>query len=197
MEYWLVEILRHILTALATSAVLYVLLRQSKRPPTREVAGNVVLRQPPFYRVLGLVSAGIGTVMLVGTLLSFDWVRLRYEAHEQIGFGFAMLGALLFGGLSVPILRASATTITLTPLGVASNGPREQHTFLLWPDIVAVRYNAFTYELKIATPRASIRAGRYLIGFDYLVAELMRRLPLTPAQMGLPAEGHPGRSASQ
>lgn len=187
MENWFVEILRHLLTALATSAVLYVLLRQSKRPPTREVVGNVVLRQPPFYRVMGLVSAGIGMVMLVGTLLSFDWARLRYDAHEQIEFGFAMLGALLFGGLSIPILQASATTITLTLLGMASNGPRGQHTFLLWSDIIVVRYNAFTYELKIAAPRASIKAGRYLVGFDQLVAELMHRLYLTPAQMGLPA----------
>jgi len=150
------------------------------------VAGGVVLRQPPLYRGLGLVSAGCGAVMLIGTLLSFDWARLRYDAHEQIGFGCAMLGALLFIGLSVPILQASATVLTLTKLGVASSGPRGQHTFLLWRDITAVRYNAFTYELKIATSQASIKAGRYLVGFDQLVAELTRHLHLTPAQMGLP-----------
>lgn len=131
MESWFIEALRHIPTALATSAVLYVLLRQSKRAPARDVAGAIVLRQPPFYRVLGLLSAGIGVVMLVGALLSFDWVRLGYDAHEQAGFGFAMIGALLFCGLSVPVLQASATTLTLTPLGVASSGPRGQHTFLL------------------------------------------------------------------
>lgn len=185
MENWYVEALRHVLPALTTSAILYVLLRQSKRVPARDVVGSVVLRQPPLYRVLGLVSAGIGVVMLVGTLLSFDWARLRYDAHEQIGFGFAMLGALLFGGLSVPILQASATALTLTPLGMASTGSRGQHTFLLWQDITAVRYNAFTYELKISTPQASIKAGRYLVGFDELVVELTRRLHLTPTQMGL------------
>jgi hypothetical protein len=167
--------------------VLYVLLRQSKRAPMREMTGGFVLRQPPFYRAIGLVSAGIAAVMLVGTLLSADWAHLRYNAHEQIGFGFAMLGALLFGGLSVPILHASATTLTLVPLGVASSGPRGQHTFLLWPDITTVRYNHLTHELKIATPQASLKAGRYLVGFDYLVAELARHLRLTPAQMGLPA----------
>jgi hypothetical protein len=183
MESWFIEALRHILTALATSAVLYVLLRQSKQAPARDVAGAIVLRQPPFYRVLGLLSAGIGVVMLVGTLLSFDWVHLRYDAHEQVGFGFALLGALLFCGLSVPVLQASATTLTLTPLGVASSGPRGQHTFLLWHAITAVRYNAFTYELKISTPQATIKAGRYLVGFDLLVAELALRLRLTPAQM--------------
>jgi hypothetical protein len=185
MEPWFIEALRHILTALATSAMLYVLLRQSKRMPARDVAGSVVLRQPPFYRVLGLVSAGLGMVMLVGTLLSFDWVRLRYDAHEQLGFGFAMLGALLFIGLSIPMLQASATIITLTPLGVASRGPRGQHTFLLWQYITSVSYNAFTHELKISAPQASIKAGRYLIGFDRLVDELTRRLHLTPSQMGL------------
>ena len=187
MESWFVEIIRHVLTALVTAAVLYVLLRQSKRPPAREMTGSVVLRQPPFYRVLGLLSAGIAVVLLVGTLLSADWARLRYDAHEQLGFGGALVGALLFGGLSLPILHASATTLTLTPLGVASSGPRGQHTFLLWPDITAVRYNHLTHELKIATPQASLKAGRYLVGFDYLVAELARRLRLTPAQMGIPA----------
>jgi hypothetical protein len=186
MESLLTEVIRHILTALATSAVLYVPLRQSKRMPVREVAGGIVLRQPPLYRVLGLVSAGIGAVLLVGTLLSFDWARLRYDAHEQLGFGGAMLGALLFIGLSVPILQASATSLTLTALGVASSGPRGRHTFLLWHDITAVRYNAFTYELKMSTPQASIKAGRYLVGFDQLVAELTHRLHLTPTQMGLP-----------
>lgn len=185
MEHWYIETLRHVLTALATSAVLYALLRQSKRAPARDVVGSIVLRQPLFYRVLGLVSAGIGVVILVGILLSFDWVRLRYDAHEQVGFGFAILGALLFGGLSAPVLQASATTLTLTSLGVASSGPRGQHTFLLWHNITTVRYNTLTYELKIATPQASIKAGRYLVGFDYLVAELTRRLHLTPAQMGL------------
>jgi hypothetical protein len=185
MESLFVEAIRHILTALVTSVVLYVLLRQSKRVPAREVAGSVVLRQPPLYRALGLVSAGIGMVMLVGSLLSFDWARLRYDAHEQVGFGFAMVGALLFGGLSVPLLQASATVLTLTKLGVASSGPRGRHTFLLWHDITTVRYNAFTYELKISAPQASIKAGRYLIGFDHLVAELTRRLHVTPAQMGL------------
>lgn len=182
---WIIEAARHILTALITSAVLYVLLRQSKRVPVREVGGDIVLRQPPLYRVLGLLSAGIGVVLLVGTLLSFDWARLRYDAHERVGFGFALLGALLFIGLSVPLLQASATALTLTTLGVASSGPRGQHTFLLWHDITAVRYNAFTYELKISTPQASIKAGRYLVGFSHLVAELTRRLRVTPAQMGL------------
>jgi hypothetical protein len=187
MENWFFEVARHVLTALATSAVLYVLLRQSRRVPIRDVAGSLVLHQPPFYKVLGLISAGLGVLMLGGTLLSFDWTQLRYDTHEQIGFGFAMLGALLFIGLSVPILQASATALTLTPLGLASNGPQGQHTFLLWHDITAVRYNAFTYELKISTPQASIKAGRYLVGFDYLVAEITRRLHLKPAQIGLPA----------
>jgi hypothetical protein len=185
MEHWFIEALRHILTALATSAALYVLLRQSKQTPARDVIGSLVLRQPPFYRVLGLISAGIGLIMLVGTLLSFDWGRLGYDKHEQLGFGFAMLGALLFCGLSVPMLIASATALTLTPLGVVSDGPRGQNTLLLWQDISAVRYNAFTYELKISTPQASIKAGRYLVGFDQLVAELTRRLHMTPTQMGL------------
>jgi hypothetical protein len=186
MENGFVEVARHILTALATSAMLYVLLKQSRQAPVRDVAGTVVLRQPPLYRALGLISAGIGVIMLIGSLVSFDWARLHYDAHEQIGFGFAMLGALLFIGLSVPMLQASATVLTLTSLGVASRGPRGQHTFLLWHDITVVRYNAFTYELKISTPQASIKAGRYLVGFDQLVAEITRRLRLTPAQIGLP-----------
>lgn len=186
MDNWFIEVARHVLTALATSAVLYVLLRQSRRVPARDVTGSVVLRQPPFYRVIGLVSAGLGVFLLIGSLLSFDWARLRYDSHEQIGFGFAMLGALLLIGLSVPILQASATALTLTPLGVASSGPRGKHTFLLWSDITAVRYNAFTYELKISTPQASIKAERYLVGFDHLIAEITRRLRLTLAQIGLP-----------
>jgi len=186
MESWFTEVVRHVLTALVTAAVLYVLLRQSRRAPAREVVGGgLVLRQPPFYRVLGLLSAGIGLVLLVGTLLSFDWAHLPYDAHEQLGFGGAMLGALLLIGLSVPILQASATMLTLTPLGLASSGPRGQHTFLLWTDMTTVRYNHLTHELKITTPQASIKAGRYLVGFDHLVAELARRLRLTPAQMGL------------
>ena len=187
MEHWVVEALRHILTALATSVILYVLLRQAKRPPARDAAGSVVLRQPPFYRVLGLASAGVGAVMLIGILLSFNWERLRYDAHEQLGFGFAMLGALLFCGLSVPVLQASVTTLTLMPLGLASSGPRGRHIFLLWHDITAVRYNPHTQELKISTPQAKIKAGRYLVGFNRLVDELTHRLRLTPAQMGLPA----------
>ncbi|MGI4824262.1 MAG: hypothetical protein ACRYFV_23890 [Janthinobacterium lividum] len=186
MENWFIESLRHILTALATSAVLYVLLRQSKRVPDRDVAGSVVLRQQPFYRMLGLVSASVGLVMLVGTLLSVDWALLRYDVHEQIGFGFAMLGALLFIGLSVPVLQASAKSFTITSLGIASSGPRGQYTFLLWHDITTVRYNTFTHELKISTPQFSIKAGRYLVGFDLLLAELTHRLRLTPTQMGLP-----------
>jgi hypothetical protein len=185
MEGWLVEIIRHILTALVTAAVLYVLLRQSRRAPARELTGGTVLRQPPFNRIMGLVSAGVGLVMLVGSLLSFDWGRLRYDAHEQLGFGFTMFAALLFIGLSIPILQASATTLTLTPLGIASSGPRGQHRFLLWADITSVRYNHLTHELKITAPHASIKAGRYLVGFDYLVLELTRHLRLTPTQMGL------------
>lgn len=149
----------------------------------------MVLQQPPFYRGIGLFSAGLGAVLLAGTLVSFDWAKLPHDAHEQLGFGFALLGALLFAGLSVPMLRASATILTLTPLGIASDGPHGQHTFLPWQEIKGVRYNLVTYELKIATPRVSIKAGRYLVGFDLLVAELGRRLLLTPAQMGLPAEG--------
>jgi hypothetical protein len=186
MENWYMEVARHVLTALATSAVLYVLLQQSKRAPAQDVAGSVVLHQPPFYKVLGRVSAGFGVLMLVGALLSFDWTQLRYDRHEQIGFGFAMLGALLFIGLSVPMLQASAKSFTITSLGIASSGPRGRHTFLLWHDITAVRYNAFTYELRISTPQASIMAGRYLVGFDYLVAEITCCLRLTPAQTGLP-----------
>jgi hypothetical protein len=73
MENWFFEVARHVLTALATSAVLYVLLRQSRRVPIRDVAGSLVLHQPPFYKVLGLISAGLGVLMLGGTLLSFDW----------------------------------------------------------------------------------------------------------------------------
>ena len=187
MEHWYSETLRHILTAVVTSAVTYALLRQAKRVPAQDAAGNLVLRQPPLYRAMGLISAAIGVIMLFGTLLSINWERMRYDAHEQMGFGGAMLGALLFCGLSVPILQASATALTLTPLGVASNGPRGQHTFLLWHDITAVRYNLLTHELKISTPQASIKAGRYLIAFDRLVVELTNRLRLTPVQMGLPA----------
>lgn len=187
MEHWYIEPVRHILTALATAAVSYVLLRQAKRGPAWDVAGNVVLRQPPFYRVTGLVSAGIGVVLFVGILLTCDWERLRYDAHTQLGFGGGMLGALLFLGLSVLILRASATALTLSPLGVASSGPRGQHTFLLWQDISAVRYNPVTYELKIATSQASIKAGRYLIGFDLLVEELTSRTGRSRAEMKIPA----------
>ena len=186
MDHWYNEPLRHTLTVLVTSAIAYVLLRQAKRMPVRDVVGNLVLRHPPFYRVMGLITAGIGVVMLGGILLGFDWERLRYDAHEQLGFGIGIIGALLFCGLSVPILQASATALMLTPLGVASNGPQGQHTFLLWEDITAVRYNAVTYELKISTPQANIKAGRYLAGFDLLVVELTHRLRLTPAQMRLP-----------
>lgn len=163
------------------------LLRQSRRAPAREAgSGYLVLRQPPFYRGIGLFSAGLGAFLLVGTLLSFDWELLGYDRHEQIGFGGAMLGALLFLVLSWPMLQASATTLTLTPLGLAADGPRGQHRFLPWADITTVRYNLLTYELKIATPTATIRAGRYLVGFDLLLAELTHRLGRIPAQMGLP-----------
>ena len=187
MKHFFIEAPRHVLTALAIAAVSYVLLRQAKRVPARDVAGNVVLRQPPFYRVTGLVSAGIGVVLLVAILFGFDWGRLRYDAHEQLGFGISMFGALLFLGLSVAILQANATFFTITPLGVSSNGPRGQHTFLLWHDISAVRYNSVTYELKIATPQSRIKAGRYLVGFDLLVEELVNRTGRSRKEMGIPA----------
>jgi len=122
----------------------------------------------------------------MGSLLSFDWSKLPYDSHEQLGFSISVLAGLLFVGLSVPLLRAAATTVTLTPLGIATDGPRGRHTFLPWAAITTARYNTFTYELKIATPTASIKAGRYLVGFDQLMAELTRRLGVTPAQVGLP-----------
>ncbi|KAJ8604029.1 hypothetical protein MRB53_041955 [Persea americana] len=188
MFSWFIEVLRHILTALAIAGMLALLLRQSRRMPARELgSGYLVLQQPPLYRWLGWFSAGLGAVMLVASAFAFDWQKLPHDGHEQLGFGAAVLAGLMFLGLSWPLLRATATVLTLTPLGIASDGPQGQHTFLPWADLTDVRYNPATYELKLATPTASLKAGRYLVGFERLVAELGRR-GLTPAQMGLPLE---------
>lgn len=151
--------------------------RASKANPVKNTDGNDMLKLPLLYGVIGLLSFIPGLAIIIYGLIDFNPESILPQL-----FLF-----LLFGGLGgILILQQWVAKVILTEKEIIKITMFGQKKVIKWEDIVVLRFNKVSLELKIQSKEAKIKCHQHLVGFPILVDKLEKVTGMTKDQMRIP-----------
>jgi hypothetical protein len=149
----------------------------SKANPVKNYDGDDVLKLPLLYGIIGLLSFIAGLAIIIYGLMDYNPESILPQL-----FLF-----LLFGGLGgILILQQWVVKLILTEKEIIKITMFGQKKVIKWKEIVTVRFNKVSLELKIQSKETKIKCHQHLVGFHVLVYRLKKETGRTEDQMGIP-----------
>lgn len=166
-----------ILTGISVSLFLSMMYRASQGNAKEDENGNLVLRLPKFYWILGAISFLIGIGLLV---VAYFYVDSIDDSHIVLymSLAFIFLGYFLFS-------KGFISNILVTENELIETGLFGKKTIIYLNEINTISFGNISQELRIKTQDSKIKAHFHLIGFSKLVSILERKTGISRKEMGL------------
>lgn len=160
------KILLHLVTDCCIAAILWYLNKASKKKILPNLQGEIVLRMPKFYNIIGYISLVIGVITVIG-----PFVTDKPDTETYILI-LAML--LLFGGLgALCILCYRNHYLLFDNYGVEVRSPMGEVKHIRWNDISMASFNSLSGYLILTDKEGNkLKIFKQLIGLSLFVHAL-------------------------
>lgn len=153
-----------------------IFLITSMLKPKKNEDGDVVIKMPLIYPVLGIVAVvgfGFALIYSAGELQENEviWVT-------SMGVLFMFLGLLL-------ILKGFVFRILIKEDGLEQISLWGKQTNMKWNEIEAIRFGKVSQNLVIKSKTGKVTAHNHLVGFQFLVDTLQEKTGITRKDMNL------------
>ncbi len=153
----------NILPVLIVVLLMSYLYSASKRKPKYDENGNIILKLPNFYYLLGLALM-IGGVGLICYIFLFD-----NKIEKIYGIIFSLIG-IIPGALF--FMKGYFFNIIINEFGITENTMFGKQNIIKWNELLDVTFGKMSQELNMKSKNKSIKAHIHLIGFPTLVEKL-------------------------
>jgi len=148
--------------------------KASKANPEKNTDGNEMLTLPLLYGIIGLLSFVIGLAIIIYGLVDFNPENIFPQLFLFLLFG-GLGGMLVLQQWVAKVIMTEKEIIKITMFG--------QKKVIRWEDILVLRFNKVSLELKIQSKETKIKCHQHLVGFPILVDKLVKVTGMTKVQM--------------
>lgn len=170
--------MENILPAMVVTLVMSLLFAASKKKAKEDPEGNLILKLPRLYPIIGLI-------MIFGGLGLIIFALFYAQGNDIILASTACLIAMLTGLLLYA--KGYISNIRVTDQGIVETTIFAKEKEIRWNEIQSISFGAVSLELKIQSSDKKIKAHMHLVGFPEFIAELEEKTGKSKTEMGIPA----------
>jgi hypothetical protein len=160
------KILLHLITDCTIGIIIWYLNKMSKKIIIPNIKGEVILRMPRFYKIIGYISLTFGGIMVLGPFVT------EKPDLEIVALVFSML--LLFGGVgTLCILCYRNHYLLFDNYGVEVRSPIGKVKHIRWQDISLASFDSLSGYLTLADRNGNkLKIFKQLIGLSIFIDAL-------------------------
>ncbi|UII28161.1 PH domain-containing protein [Fulvivirga maritima] len=157
--------------------IMMFLMSASKKQPKVDDKGNVILKLPIFYLIVGLLAVFGAVAVLVYGLIN----------HEPESPFALLFTVVLILGLAVPLLLMGLNfRLIIKDAGVEQRTMLGKTKAIEWSDIQDVSFGKVSLELKIISNNNKIKVHMHSIGFGTLLEAIESHTDFNRIKIGIP-----------
>ncbi|MBL3654634.1 PH domain-containing protein [Fulvivirga sediminis] len=157
--------------------VMFCLMSASKKQPQVDVRGNVILKLPIFYLIIGLFA-------VIGAIAVLIHGLINHEPESPFALLFIVIMML---GLGIPLLLMGLNfRLIIKDEGVEQRTMLGQTQKIEWSEIHDVSFGKVSLELNIISDSNKIKVHMHSIGFVTLLEALESHTDFNRIKIGIP-----------